>query len=43
METTQLQPVERLAKREDSIYRALAAGVIREAAMLAVLRTLLPG
>jgi hypothetical protein len=43
VETTRLQPVERLAKREDSIYRALAAGVIREAAMLAVLRTLLPG
>lgn len=43
VETTRLQPVGRLAKREDSIYRTTAAGVIREAAMLAILRTLLPG
>jgi hypothetical protein len=43
VETTQLKPVGRLARREASIYRELATGVIREAAMLAVLRSLLPG
>lgn len=42
VQTTRLEPVGRLAQREKAIYRELATGVIREAAMLAVLRTLLP-
>jgi lysophospholipase L1-like esterase len=43
VQTTRLEPVGKLARREKSIYRKLASGVIREAAMLAVLRSLLPG
>jgi hypothetical protein len=43
VEPTRLQPVSRFAKRERSIHRELAATVLREAAMLAVLRALLPG
>jgi hypothetical protein len=43
VKTTRLRPVGRLAEREDSIYRSLSAEVLREAAMLAVVRTLLPG
>jgi lysophospholipase L1-like esterase len=42
VQTTRLHPVGRLAQREKAIYRSLASGVIREAAMLAVLRSLLP-
>jgi hypothetical protein len=42
VQTTRLDPVGKLAHREKTIYRDLASGVIREAAMLAVLRTLLP-
>jgi hypothetical protein len=42
VKTTRLDPVGKLARREKSIYEALASSVIREAAMLAVLR-LLPG
>jgi hypothetical protein len=43
VKTTHLEPVRRMLKREAAIYRELAAGVLREAAMLAVLRSLLPG
>ncbi|MGV1048652.1 MAG: hypothetical protein ACOYD4_09050 [Solirubrobacterales bacterium] len=43
VETVRLQPVGRLAARERSLYETLASGVIRRAAMLAVLRSLLPG
>ncbi len=43
VKTVRLHPVGRLAKREESILRSAAAGLIREAAMLAVLRGLLPG
>jgi hypothetical protein len=43
VKTTRFEPVGRMAKREDAIYRQLATGVLREAAMLAVLRSLLPG
>ena len=43
VETTHLKPVGKLAAREGEIERSLAAGVLREAAMLAVLRALLPG
>jgi lysophospholipase L1-like esterase len=42
VQTTRLDPVGKLALREKAIYRSLASGVIREAAMLAVLRSLLP-
>lgn len=42
VQTTRLDPVGKLAQREKTIYRSLATGVIREAAMLAVLRSLLP-
>jgi hypothetical protein len=43
VETTRLHPVGKLAAREESIYRRLTSGLVREAAMLAVLRSLLPG
>jgi lysophospholipase L1-like esterase len=43
VKTTRLKPVGRLAKREASLYRAMATRVIRKATMLAVLRGLLPG
>jgi lysophospholipase L1-like esterase len=43
VQTTRFEPVGRLARRERSIYRELASGVIRDAAMLALLRTLWPG
>jgi hypothetical protein len=43
VKTTRLRPVGRLAAREQAIMGGLAAGVIRDAAMLALLRTLLPG
>jgi hypothetical protein len=43
VKTTRFQPVKRMARREGAIYRQLATGVLREAAMLAVLRSLLPG
>ncbi|MBA3866309.1 MAG: hypothetical protein H0X42_08180 [Solirubrobacterales bacterium] len=43
VEPTHMHPVGRLAARERAIYRSLAGGVLREAAILAVLRTLLPG
>lgn len=43
VQTTRLDPVGKLAHREKAIYRELASGVIRRAAMLALLRTLLPG
>jgi lysophospholipase L1-like esterase len=43
VKTTRLHQVGRLAARERSLYKTLASGVIREAAMLAVLRSLLPG
>ena len=42
VETIRLKPVGKLAAREEDLSRSLAAGVLREAAMLAVLRTLLP-
>jgi lysophospholipase L1-like esterase len=43
VETVRLHPVGRFAKREETILESTAAGLIREAAMLAVLRGLLPG
>lgn len=43
VKTTRLHPVGRLAAREKSLYETLASGVLREAAMLAVLRAVLPG
>jgi lysophospholipase L1-like esterase len=42
VETTRMKPVGKLAAREESLSRSLAAGVLRAAAMLAVFRTLLP-
>jgi lysophospholipase L1-like esterase len=43
VETVRLAPVGRLARREEAILAATASGLFREAAMLAVLRGLLPG
>ena len=42
VETTRLKPVGQLAAREAALSRSLAAGLLRDAAMLALLRTLLP-
>jgi hypothetical protein len=43
VKTVRLHQVGRLAEREDAILESAATGLIREAAMLAVLRGLLPG
>jgi hypothetical protein len=43
VKTVRLHPVGRLAQREKSILESAASGLIREAAMLAVMRGLLPG
>jgi hypothetical protein len=43
VKTVRLHPVGRLARRERSILEAAASGLFRDAAMLAVLRGLLPG
>lgn len=43
VKTTHLQPVRRMAKREAALSRELAAGPIHKAAMVAVLRSILPG
>lgn len=43
VKTTRLHPVGKLAAREEALYGEVASGVIREAAILAILRALLPG
>ena len=43
VKTTHLQPVKRMAQREAELRRELAAGPVRKAAIVAVLRSILPG
>lgn len=43
VETVRMKPVGKLAAREQALSGSLATGVIRAAAMVAALRTLLPG